>query len=182
MTVISAGLQMIADQIVGERRDTQSGHGGDDEGCPVIGFETALWANGQDPVTVRHLPGFHALHQRLVRDEFLGVSGEPGFHIGAGLATNLPYRGPTRFDTRFESRSCADPDGAIELLQSDPRSGRCSWSGSAVADKGNAMSARTAAKCVGPNVRGAATRRPSSALAGRMVSRAVSISALALAA
>jgi hypothetical protein len=47
------------------------------QSCAVVGLEATLWANRDDLVAIHELPGFGALHESLMGDEFLGCLRRP---------------------------------------------------------------------------------------------------------
>lgn len=63
--------QMLMDEALGEISDAESCYGGSDQSSAVVGFEAPLRSNRDGLFTIHELPGFSALHESLMREEFI---------------------------------------------------------------------------------------------------------------
>ncbi len=66
-----AGGDVVVGDAIREPGDTESCQCCGDKSCAVVGLESPLRAHRDCLVTIHELPGFGALHESLMGDEFV---------------------------------------------------------------------------------------------------------------
>lgn len=108
---------MFMGKAVGKVSDPETRDRGGDQGGAVVGLEAPLRMNRDDLVAIQELPGFGALHERLMFAEFLGRLGRSMCGNIVRAREEIPiYRSDASRD-QIGVLEVADPDRTVIALR-----------------------------------------------------------------